>query len=84
MALSAIGRKVLLPHGMQRKIARRLGVEEIRVSMVVRGVELPKTESGWKRYSRIQKEVAKGLGLTVEEAFQDWERGLVTVEQLAS
>lgn len=84
MALSAIGRKALLPHGAGRKIARRLGYEEARVSAVVNGQDIPVTENGWKSYKRIQREVAKTIGLTVEAAFQDFERGEVTEEQLAS
>ena len=81
MALSAIGRKALLPHGAGRKIARRLEVEEARVSSVVNGQDVPVTANGWKSYSRIQKAVAKALGLTVEEAFQDWERGEVELSE---
>jgi transcriptional regulator with XRE-family HTH domain len=76
MALSALGRKHLLPHGAQRKIARRLGVEESRVSAVVNGEATPVTEAGWKSWRRIQKAVARTLGLDVEEAFSDQERGV--------
>jgi hypothetical protein len=81
MALSAVGRKTLLPHGSQRKIARRLGVEESRVSAVVNGSDIPMTENGWKSYRRVQRAVAKALGLSVEESFQPHELG--QVEQLA-
>jgi hypothetical protein len=76
MALSALGRKHLLPHGAQRKIARRLGIEEARVSAVVNGTEIPVTEQGWKSYRRVQRAVAKVLNLSVEEAFQSHERGV--------
>lgn len=75
MALTAIGRKAILPHGAQRKIARRLGFEERLVSDAVNGSNLPKTENGWKRYRRAQKAVAKVLGLSLEEAYQPHELG---------
>lgn len=77
MALSAIGRKALLPHGSQRKIARRLSIEESRVSAVVSGNLLPQTEAGWKSYKKVQRAIAKALGLSVEEAFQPHELGEV-------
>lgn len=85
MALTAVSRKVLLRnhHGAQRKIARRLGIEEARVSAVVNGEDLPKTELGWRSYRRAQRAIAKALGLSVEEAFQDFERGEVPA-QMAS
>lgn len=86
MALSAIGRKALLPHGAQRKIARRLGMEEARVSTVNAPApgDLPKTELGWQSWRRAQKAIAKVLGMTVEEAFQDWERGEVQLEEMSA
>lgn len=84
MALSAIGRKHLLPHGSQRKIARRLGIEESRVSVVLNGQNIPTSEHGWKSYSRVQKAIAKVLGLSVEEAFQDFERGVEQPQEMAS
>lgn len=76
MALSPIGRKALLPHGSQRKIARQLGVEESRVSNVIGGGPLPRTEAGWKSWNRIQRAVAKAIALSVEEAFGAEERGV--------
>lgn len=84
MALSALGRKHLLPHGSQRKIARRLGVEEARVSAVVNGDDLPVTERGWKNYRKAQKAIARALNLTVEEAFSETERGITTEESAAA
>ncbi len=78
MGLNAVGRKALLQgkHGTQRKIARLLGVEESRVSAAVNGLDIPRTENGWKHYRRIQEAVAEALGLSVEEAFTAQERGV--------
>lgn len=84
MALSAIGRKALLPHGSQRKISRRLGIEEARVSAVVSGTQIPLTEAGWKSYRRVQRAIAKALGLSVEEAFQPHELGEVVESSSAA
>lgn len=84
MALSAVGRKALLPHGSQRKIARQLGIEESRVSAVVNGQDIPLTEHGWKSYKRVQKAIAKALGLPAEDSFQDFERGEVQPQEMAS
>jgi DNA-binding transcriptional regulator YdaS (Cro superfamily) len=81
MALSAIGRKALMPHGAQRKIARQLGVEESRVSAAVNGTGLPITELGWKSYRRTQRAIARVLGLSLREAFQPHELGDVLQEQ---
>lgn len=82
MALSALGRKHLLPHGAQRKIARALDIEQSRVSVVIAGLDIPKTELGWKSYRRVQRAVAKALDLRVDEAFSAVERG--EVEELAA
>lgn len=86
MALNAIGRKALLSdgkHGVQRKIARQLGVDDARVSAVVNGIGRPRTEAGWKTYNRIQRAIAKALGLSVEEAFGAEERGVEEVSLVA-
>lgn len=86
MALTAVGRKALLldHHGAQRKIARRLSVEESRVSDVVKGSNIPTTEVGWRSYRRVQRAIAKTLGLRVDEAFQAFERGVVGEETVAA
>lgn len=78
MALNAIGRKALLMgrHGLQRRLARQLEVDEARVSSVVNGTDFPRTERGWKSYNRIQRTFAKALGLTMEQAFSAEERGV--------
>ena len=83
MALSAIGRKALLPHGSQRKIARKLGIEEARVSAVVSGTQVPLTEAGWKSYRRVQRAIARVLNLSLEEAFQSHELGETVHESAA-
>lgn len=51
------------------------------MSVVVNGQDVPVTENGWRSYSRVQKAIARALGLTVEEAFQAWERGEVEAQQ---
>jgi DNA-binding transcriptional regulator YdaS (Cro superfamily) len=77
MPLGGISRKILLPHGKQRQIARRLGVSETYVSNVVAGVDLPTTDRGWKTYRRVQAAIARALRMRVNEAFSSAERGVV-------
>jgi hypothetical protein len=84
MALSALGRKHLLEHGVQHRIALRLSVSDAFVSSVVRGEERPATRDGWKTYRRVQREVAKALSLRVVEAFSAWERGVVAEPEMAT
>lgn len=78
MALSNVGRKLLIAHGTQKRIARQLNVMESEVSKAVacEPDEHPKTERGWKRRNRIQRAIAKALGLSVEEAYSAEERGV--------
>lgn len=83
MSLSAIGRKALLEHGRQTKIAGRFRVSDQYVSDVVNGERIPKTKRGWARYARIQQAVADELNLTVEEAFSAYERGLPELASVA-
>jgi hypothetical protein len=75
MALSAIGRKALLEHGRQKAVADRQKVSTAYVSGVVNGELLPKTRLGWKKYRRVQKELAKEIGMDWTEAFSAFERG---------
>lgn len=85
MALSAIGRKALLPHGAGRKIARRLGIEESRVSIVLGGQNIPRSEEGWKSYRKVQRAIARALNLSIDEAFSEIERGEdVPAEQMSA
>lgn len=76
MSLNGIGRKALLEHGRQTKIAGRFRVSDQYVSDVVNGERIPKTRRGRERYGRIQQAVAEELGLTLEEAFSEYERGI--------
>jgi transcriptional regulator with XRE-family HTH domain len=71
MALSALGRKHLLGFGRQREIARKLGLSESYVSMVVSGVVVPRTEKGRKTARRVQVAVARALGMKLHEAFAE-------------
>ena len=84
MALSVLGRKHLLPHGSQRKIARRLSIEESRVSAVLNGKDIPTTDAGWISYRKVQRAIAKAIGLSVVEAFSAQERGVVEEESVAA
>lgn len=84
MALSAIGRKALLEHGTQTKIAAQLSLSDGFVSAVVLGDDLPKTRKGWKNYRRVQLAIARELGLDVTEAFTAFERGEVQQEAVAA
>ena len=54
------------------------------MSAVVNGTSLPVTERGWKSYRRVQRAVAKALGLSVEEAFQPHELGEQVAETSAA
>lgn len=77
MALSAPGRKHLLEHGRQTKIAGRFHVSDQYVSGVVNGDPMPKTRKARARWARIQQAVADELGMPVEDAFTEYERGVV-------
>lgn len=76
MALSAVGRKNLLEHGLQREIADAVHVAQGYVSQVVNGVGFPLTRKGWKKYRKVQRAVARRLGMAWEDAFSDKERGV--------
>lgn len=54
------------------------------MSDVVKGLNIPTTEAGWRSYRRVQRAVARVLGLTVEEAFQPFERGEVAEMEMAT
>jgi len=87
MALSAVGRKLLITHGTQKRIARQLGVMESEVSKALAAADpndFPKTERGWKRRNRIQRAIAKALGISFEEAFSDEERGVTQDSEVAA
>lgn len=84
MALGALGRKVLLQPSKQQEIADRMGEPKSFVSKVVNGRQIPTSPRGWKRYRRVQVAVARAIGLRVDEAFQDYERGVVTLNDRAA
>ena len=67
MPLSAIGRKVLLPFGKQREIARRLNVSTSYVSMIVNGGRIPRSGQG----RQVAVAIARALGMKLHEAFQE-------------
>ena len=71
MPLSPLGRKVLLPFGKQREIARRLNVSTALVSGVVNGVYNPRTPRGQKTARRVQVAVSRALGMKLSEAFAE-------------
>ena len=75
MALSPIGRKALLEYGAQVRVATRLDLSTAFVSAVVNGELIPKSRSGWKNYRRVQNAIAKELGMNVQDAFSQSERG---------
>ena len=75
MALTALRRKRLLTHGDQKKIAFRFALSDAFVSFVMNGHNLPVTPDGWKNYRKVQNAIARKLGMTVEEAFSERERG---------
>ena len=64
MPLSRLERKDRLPRGAQKRIAKRLGLADS--SLVSRVVNTEKTGT---RHERIEREVAKALGLPVTEVF---------------
>lgn len=84
MALSAIGRKHLLEYGKQHEVAEALGIAESYVSQVVNGFGFPRTQKGWRKYRKVQRSIAARLGMTVEEAFSETERGVPETERQSS
>jgi len=69
MADSSVSIKEKLEHGMQRKIAKQLGLSEGYVSEVVSGVLNPRTERGRKTQRKVQVAVARAVGKRVDEVF---------------
>lgn len=67
MPLNALGRKILLPFGTQRRIARRLGVSTSYVSMIVNGGRIPRSGDGRK----VAVAVSRALGMKLYEAFAE-------------
>ena len=65
----AVKSKERLEHGLQRKIARQLGLSEGYVSEVVTGASNPRTERGRKTQRRVQVAVARAIGKRVDEVF---------------
>jgi hypothetical protein len=76
MALSAIGRKHLLPHGAQREIAQKFGLSDAYVTSVVKGEDFPATSRGWQTYRKVQVAIARKLRMRLDEAFSPTERGV--------
>lgn len=76
MALSAIGRKHLLPSGKQREIADRTSINPAVISNAVNGYGFPRTPRGWKTYRRAQVAIARALGMRMGDAFQPHELGI--------
>src|SRR5687767_14377091 len=67
MPLNALGRKVLLPFGAQRRIARKLGVSTSYVSQIVNGGKIPRSGDGRK----VAVAVSRALGMKLHEAFAE-------------
>jgi transcriptional regulator with XRE-family HTH domain len=67
MPLNALGRKVLLPFGTQRRIARRLNVSTSYVSMIVNGGRIPRTGQG----RAVAVAISRALGMKLSEAFAE-------------
>lgn len=61
--------KARLERGAQKRIAAALGVPAPTVSNVITGAYRPRTERGRKTQRKVQKAVAKAIGLKVEEVF---------------
>lgn len=66
-----LARKYRLPHGAQRRIARKRRVSESYVSQVINGHATPRSPRGMRKYLAVRGDVAAELGVTVQEAFPD-------------
>ena len=61
--------KARLERGAQKRIAELLGVPAPTVSNVITGAYRPRTERGRKTQRKVQKAVAKAIGMRVDEVF---------------
>lgn len=69
MPLTRAERKDRMPFGAQRRVAAAEKVSESYVSEVMNGVVFARTPRGTKTLQRVQRALAKELGVDVAEAF---------------
>ena len=83
MALSVAERKERMPHGGQRKAARRMGALESYISAAMAGEVRPKTKRSRLKLRRAHVELAKEMRLSVEDVFRPDEIALTVEQQFA-
>lgn len=71
MTLSVAERKHQMPHGAQREVAETESVAMSYVSAVMAGEVFPKTDRSRLKLRRVQKALAKKLGVPVADAFPE-------------
>lgn len=69
MTMTPAQRKEAMPHGGQRRAARRARVHETYASFVMAGVIRPTTPRGLKTLRRVQNALAREMGRPTDEAF---------------
>jgi hypothetical protein len=67
-----------LPHGVQRRVARRLQLSESYVSSVLSGTASGRTEKGRKTQRRVRVAIARAVNRKVDDLF-----GSTATEQAA-
>lgn len=70
MPMTPEQRKEAMPHGGQRRAARRAKVGATYTHYVMQGVTQAKTPKGRRTLERTQRELAKEMGVPVHVAFE--------------
>lgn len=70
MPLTPSERKEAMPHGGQRRAAKRARVSETYVTLVMGGVARVSTPRGLRTLVRVQRAIAREMGRPVDEVFE--------------
>lgn len=70
MPMTPVERKEAMPHGGQRRAARKIRRSETYITLVMNDEVEPKTRKGARTLARAQAAVAEQIGRPVEEVFQ--------------
>lgn len=69
MPMTPAERKEAMPHGAQKRVAKRIKRSETFITLVMNDGFAPKTPKGARTLSRAQAAIADAIGRPVEEVF---------------
>ena len=69
MPMTAAERKEAMPHGAQRRVAKRIRRSETYITLVMNDGVVPKTPRGARTLTRAQIAIAEAIGKPVEDVF---------------